>query len=150
MILSKSSENAIRLVFYVNEYKSEREYFHIKDIAQHLELPYFQLAKIANTLIKENILKSFRGPSGGIKLNKLSSQITLIQIIRPFEDKDFLNRCILGLGKCGTHNPCPIHNHWEETKHKFVHLFQNKTLQDLEGFDPTGNDFLKKFAPKMD
>ncbi len=150
MLLSKSSENAIRLVFYVNEFKSIQEYFHIKDIAKELELPYFQLAKIANTLIKENILKSFRGPSGGIRLGKTSDKITLIQIVRPFEDKDFLNTCILGLGKCGTHNPCPIHNHWEETKSKFVNLFQNKTLKDLEGFDPTGNEFLSKFASKMD
>jgi len=140
MLLSKASEYAIRLVFYLMDKKPDNKWVRIKTAARDLDLPYFQLAKIANTLIKENVLTSFTGPSGGVALKADPSELKLIQIIEPIEGKNVLQQCVLGLEKCGEENPCPIHQHWVETKRQILDLFDNRTLDQLRDtlpFEPT-------------
>jgi len=134
MLLSKSSENAVRLVFYLMN-NEDRYFYRIKIIARELDLPYFQLAKIAQVLIQKGILKSRTGPRGGIALKSDPEKVHLIDIVTPFEPKDFLDQCILGLGACGSHNPCPIHHYWKETKEKIAEMFNEKTLRDLKDQD---------------
>ncbi len=144
MLLSKSSENAIRLVFHLM--KNENKHFcRIKVIARELGLPYFQLAKIAQSLIQNGILISRTGPRGGVALNSDPEKLHLIDIVSPFEPENFLDQCILGLGVCGSHNPCPIHYYWKETKKKITEMFNEKTLQDLKHQDLLGE--INKITP---
>jgi Rrf2 family protein len=134
MLLSKASEDAIRLVFYLMDHDNE-DFVRIKTIAKELDLPYFQLAKIAQYLIQNGILVSRTGPKGGIVLKRKPDEIRLMDIVSSIEDKNFLNQCVLGIGSCGTHNPCPIHYYWEETKDKIIDMFQNRSLKELKKLD---------------
>ena len=51
MILSRSTEYAIRLIFYLSDRQPLPQYVRIKDVATDLDVSYYQLAKVANALI---------------------------------------------------------------------------------------------------
>ncbi len=129
MKLSKTSEYAIRLVFYLIDKPSE--YVRIKEVSKELNIKYFQLAKVANMLIHKKILTALTGKNGGVKLSKSPNEMYLIDIIIPIEGDDYFSRCLLGLGICGEHNPCPVHNEWKKAKGYVMHLFENKTLDQI-------------------
>ena len=129
MLLSKSSEYAIRLIFHL--YESGNRYSRLHVIADILEIPYYQLAKVANILIRKKLLDSHTGPRGGVRLNADVAQTTLIQIVEPFEGKDIFDRCVLGLMVCGSENPCPIHEYWKSTKLEIIDLFTEKSIKEL-------------------
>lgn len=132
MILSRSSEYAIRLIFYLIERQPLKQLARIRTVAEDLDVPYFQLAKVVNALKSEKILTSLTGPSGGIDLGERVESLTLLDIIRVFGDAEVLESCILGLSECSDQNPCPIHTIWKDVKGEIKEIFSNKTLGQLE------------------
>lgn len=132
MILSRSSEYAIRLIFYLIERQPLKQLVRIRAVAEDLNVPYFQLAKVVNALKSEKILTSLTGPSGGIDLGERVESLTLLDIIRVFGDAEVLESCILGLSECSDQNPCPIHTIWKGVKGEIKEIFSNKTLGQLE------------------
>ncbi len=132
MILSRSSEYAIRLIFYLSERQPLAQYVRIKDVAKDLDVSYHQLAKVANSLITNEILKSSTGPNGGIDLCDHANSLSLSVVLEIFGDDDIFDRCILGLHECSNENPCPIHTVWGETRGELKTTFFDKTLGDLK------------------
>ncbi|MFQ6604844.1 MAG: RrF2 family transcriptional regulator [Fidelibacterota bacterium] len=131
MLLSKASENAIKVIFFLMDHETDR-YFRLREIASELNLPYFQTAKLAQVLIRNNILASHTGPRGGVRLIKRPEDLKLIEIVVLMEGENFLDKCILGLSECGSGNPCPVHYVWKDTKAPIIEIFQNKSLADLK------------------
>ncbi len=132
MILSRASEYAIRLIFYLNDRQPMIKYVRIKDVAKDLDVSYYQLAKVANVLITNKILKSSTGPTGGINLCDNSSRLTLSIVIEIFGDSEIFDSCILGLKECSSVSPCPIHHAWGTTRGEMKAIFFEKTLGELK------------------
>ncbi|MBC8193501.1 MAG: Rrf2 family transcriptional regulator [Candidatus Marinimicrobia bacterium] len=132
MILSRATEYAIRLIFYLSDRQPLVKYIRIKDVAKDLDVPYYQLAKVANTLITNEILKSSTGPTGGIDLCDHANSLPLSVVLEIFGEKDIFDKCILGLKECSSENPCPIHNVWGTTRVELKATFFDKTLGELK------------------
>jgi len=132
MILSRASEYAIRLIFYLNEIQPLPKYVRIKDVAEELEVSYYQLAKVANVLISNEILKSSTGPTGGIDLCDHANDLTLSNIIEIFGDIGIFDRCVLGMKECSVDTPCPIHSAWGTTRDQMKTIFFEKTLGEMK------------------
>ncbi len=131
MLLTKTSENAIKMMFYLMDQNPD-EFIRIRSMAADLGLPYYQTAKIAQSLIRSEILNSYTGPNGGIQLNKDSRKIFLIDIIVLLEGVNFLNKCVLGLSECGSENPCAVHHLWKDVKEPIIDLFENQSLHEIK------------------
>ena len=136
MLLSKSSEYAIRLVFLILEKKNK--FIRLKNASETLQIPYYQLAKVANILMRKKILMSKTGPKGGVKTSFDPNKTTLEQIVQSFETGRIFDRCVLGLSVCSSDNPCPIHEYWKDTKQEIIYLFTNTSIQELINGKDTG------------
>ena len=132
MILSRATEYAIRLIFYLSDRQPLPQYVRIKDVAVDLEVSYFQLAKVANILITNEILKASTGPTGGIDLCDHANSLPLSVVLEIFGEKDIFDQCILGLPQCSDENPCPIHTVWGTTRRELRSTFFDKTLGELK------------------
>lgn len=132
MILSRTTEYAIRLIFHLSEKQPLAQYVRIKDVAKELNVSYNQLAKVANTLISNNILKSSTGPTGGIDLGDNISDLPMSKILEVFGQQNVFDECILGLHECSDQNPCPIHTVWGATRSELKAAFFNRTLGELQ------------------
>ena len=131
MLITKTSKNAIKMLFYLMDHDKDT-FIRIRSMAEDLELPYFQTAKIAQSLIRSEILASYTGPNGGVQIKKDPRNIHLIDIVIILEGINFLNKCILGISECGSENPCPVHHVWKETKQPIVEFFQKKNLCEIK------------------
>lgn len=134
MLLSKSSEYAIKLVFSLIYSNSDR-FVRIKEIAPDVGTSPFHLTKIAQKLTQAGIIKSYTGPNGGLTLLKRPEDIFIMDVIAPFEGNDIFNECILGIAECGGDNPCEIHSHWYDIKGQIKQLFLEKSFRDLLSSD---------------
>lgn len=130
MLLSKSSEYAIRLVFYL-VYSKDGGYVRIKEMAPTVGTSPFHLTKIAQKLTQAGIIQSYTGPNGGLSLTKKPEDIFLMDVIAPFEGEDIFSDCLLGIAACDSENPCQIHNHWYEIKGQIKKLFLEKSFKDI-------------------
>ncbi len=130
MLLSKSCEYGLRAALYVS--MSEKEgYVPIRVISSDLGMSAHFLTKILQQLTKAGILKSFRGPNGGIALARPASQVALIEVVEAIDGPELFRECMLGLPGCGERQPCPLHNKWMIERERLAALFATTTLDQL-------------------
>ncbi|MDX1439302.1 MAG: Rrf2 family transcriptional regulator [Rubricoccaceae bacterium] len=130
MLLSKTCEYGLRMAIYLasNDLSS---FVPIRNLSDTLGIPYHFLAKIAQTMIRSQILQSTRGPRGGVRLSRPPSQVSLHEIVNVLDGPGIFESCVLGLPECGIQQPCPLHNQWMSTREEIHALFAETSLEDL-------------------
>jgi Rrf2 family protein len=130
MILSRTSQYAVQALIYMATQPADTPVLN-KDIAAKLGVPAPYLTKILQSLVKGNLLFSFRGRLGGFCLREDGGKITLMQILLLTEGSAFTESCLLGLKKCSDATACPLHFKWVPVKTKIIELLQATTLEKL-------------------
>lgn len=130
MLLSKTCDYGIRAALYVAGHP-ESKYVPIGKISEELNISFHFLTKILQKLTQRNIMRSFKGPKGGVALARSAHSITLMDIIMAIEEPDFFHRCLLGLEQCLDDNPCPVHDEWKVIRKEIQSIFENTTLARL-------------------
>ena len=70
-MLSKTCKYAIRAVAYIAYKGNDSDVaVGVKKIKEDIDIPVSFLSKILQTLVRQSILKSYKGPSGGFVLAK--------------------------------------------------------------------------------
>ncbi len=57
----------------------------------------------------------------------------MIKIIEAIDGPDVFKACGLGLKKCSSTHPCPIHDVFKEIRDRFESMYRSNTLNDLCG-----------------
>jgi Rrf2 family protein len=100
-------------------------------MSDKLEISFHFLTKILQQLTAEGIMESFKGPNGGIRLNKNGNDVYLMDIVMSIDGPQLLTECALGLPGCGTKNPCPLHDKWAETRDSIRAMLEETSLTEL-------------------
>jgi len=103
----------------------------LKDIArrQDISLPY--IAHLISPLIKAGIVKSTRGPKGGLSLAKHPQNIRLSEVILLLEGPIAPAACIDNPKAC-SHTPlCAARDIWDEVGKATYRVLDSITLQEL-------------------
>lgn len=132
MHLSNTSQYAIRILSYIAKYGDDRLYS-AKELSDVLNISYKFLTKIMISLVNEKFVTSIKGREGGYKLNKSSSEIRVMDILNTFNEFEKTNQCLLGIGSCNETNKCALHDQWIVPKELIQKMFENSTLDKLEG-----------------
>ncbi len=142
-MFSKACEYAIRAVLYIAIKSTEGARLGLKEIAKEIDSPIPFTAKILQTLSREGIIASAKGPNGGFYLKPKSKPIPLSAIVKAIDGKDTLHECALGLKECSDRFPCPIHSEVRAYKDKLRDAMAEKTVQQLSKELGLGKTFLK-------
>ena len=110
-MLSKSCIYGIQAVLYLASQKPG-QYVSIREISSTLGISYPFLTKVLQQLTRSGLLKSLRGPHGGVVLTRSPAQITLAEIIAEIDGNGLFEACFLGLPTCDVDQPCPMHDCW--------------------------------------
>jgi Rrf2 family protein len=129
-MLSRSAEYAIRALSLL-AVRHENGALQSREIAADLGLPPQFLSKILRRLTATDLVTSQRGRSGGFRLNRPADQITLIELVMPFEHQWTGISCILGQAYCTDQVACPIHDEWVGIRKAMVDLLERTTLADV-------------------
>jgi Rrf2 family protein len=130
-VLSRSSEYAIRALTFLAQHERDGRHYLARDMAEQLGIPAPFLGKVLQPLVTRGILHSQRGRSGGFRLDRPASEITLVQIVEAQERLTAPNVCILGQRECDDAHACPLHGMWMQASHSFHARLNETTLQDM-------------------
>jgi Rrf2 family protein len=107
-MFSRACEYAIKIMFYIAEKEKESKRTGLKEVTEAIASPEAFTAKILQQLVKNKLLVSFKGPSGGFELVK--KDIKMVDIVRAIDGDKILENCVLGLAECSGQNPCHVHD----------------------------------------
>jgi Rrf2 family protein len=140
-MLSNTSRYAVRALIYLAINKSNEQKIGIKKIAEDLDIPSPFLGKILQTLAKQKVLNSTKGPNGGFSISDKSQELSLITIIKIIDGDDLFDRCLISDKSCTemAGNPCSIHKHYEPIRENLRKMFEEHTIRQLaEEFKTSG------------
>lgn len=132
MQLNSTSKYAVRILSYIAN-NHEQRLLSAKEISEVLNIPYKFLTKIMTELVKSDFIISIRGREGGYKLSRSAASITIMQILNQFNELTTQNQCVLGIGLCDGNNKCAMHDQWVKPKKLMQKMFEETTLENLEG-----------------
>lgn len=103
----------------------------LKDIArqQHISLAY--LEHIITPLIAGGILRSTKGPRGGVSLARKPGDIKLIEITQLLEGPMVPVECVDNPDVCDRSGDCAARDVWGRLKEAMDGVLGSTTLQDL-------------------
>ena len=148
MIFSKSFGYAVRGVLYIAVMQDEKKYVHVEEIASSLMVPRHFMGKILKRLVKEKLIASSKGPSGGFTVNDSTLDLPLIRLVDITDGLQGFGNCVLRVKACNEANPCPLHYQVEGVKHKLKSMLYETTIGDLLKEDK--KDFINSISTGFD
>ncbi len=144
-MFSKACEYAIRATLYVAEKSLEGKRVSLKDIAEAIDSPVAFTAKILQQLVRNHVMISVMGPTGGFEIErKKLDTIRLSQIVDAIDGDAIYRGCGLGLKECNAAKPCPVHDKFAKIRDDLKDMLENTSLYELAAGLEVGLTFLKR------
>ncbi len=129
MIYSKACEYGIRALTHLARQPSQLAV--VRDISDAEGIPHYFLGKILQTMAKEGLVMSTKGPGGGFKLAQPAEEVTLYDIKGAIDGVDDLHECAVGLAECNDEMPCPLHDTFKPLRESIRAYLQETTLATM-------------------
>jgi len=109
-----------------------------KEIAEEYNIPLELLAKVLQTLAKNELIESHNGPKGGYALARRAHLITIAQILESIEGPLGITDCSHEKDGelCMQRENCHIRTPLLKVQDSIAQLLNNMTLQDMMGGTP--------------
>ncbi|SNC67079.1 transcriptional regulator, BadM/Rrf2 family [Hymenobacter gelipurpurascens] len=145
-MFSKACEYGIRAAIYIGQQSKDfGRRVGLKDIAAEIDSPEAFTAKVLQQLVREQLVTSVKGPTGGFELTAEQLRtVTLKQIVLAIDGPDMLQGCALGLRQCSAKQPCPMHYQFLPIRDQLNELLRTHTVGELAGKMHEGLSFLKQ------
>lgn len=138
MLYRRSAQLALQALFFLAFEHSPRPRL-VRDIATALGVQAPYLTKIFQQLQRVGLVRTVRGPRGGVRLQRPADQIKVWDVISALEPVDTFEECLLGLTRCSDRNPCPLHNLWAPIRAQLLAMLQTKNVLELAEESRRGN-----------
>lgn len=119
-LVTRNTDYALRAICYIAK---QNKIVTVTELVKALGVPRPFMRKILQQLSKEKILESYKGQSGGFKLELLPKEIFVIKIMRIFQGPVGLNGCFLKKDICPNKGKCVLR--------KKIHRIENNVLTQL-------------------
>lgn len=130
-MLSLTCKTAIKAVIYLATKFESGEKAGVKEIAEYIDASEHTVGKVLQTLVKENVINSAKGPTGGFYMNARQLIQPIINVVLAIDGKEVFNQCGLGLSKCSEKHPCPFHDDFKPIRDQFKKMCSEKRVADL-------------------
>jgi Rrf2 family protein len=134
-MISRSASYAIRSLSFLSA-SPDGPWELRETIAEGTGVPPSFLGKILRTLVAEGILESRRGRRGGFRLARDPREITLLDVVEPFDHLRALQRCLLDRPSCAHAAPCALHARWRPVRDAVLETLRQTRLVDLRQQPP--------------
>lgn len=103
----------------------------LKDIARRQGISAQYLEHLVAPLIRAGVLRSVRGPRGGIVLAVPPEQVTVGRVIQVLEGSVAPVECVDDPGICARSERCAARDVWSDIKAAVTGVLESVTLKDL-------------------
>jgi len=130
-MLSLTCKTAIKAVIYLASKFESGDKAGIKEIAKSIDASEHTVGKLLQTLVKERVINSIKGPNGGFYITAKQKSQPIINIVEAIDGRELFNECGLGFNKCSSSHPCPLHDDYKPVRDRFEKMCREKKLNDL-------------------
>jgi Rrf2 family iron-sulfur cluster assembly transcriptional regulator len=109
---------------------ADREPVTLSDISVRQDISLSYLEQLFARLRRSELVQSVRGPGGGYRLGKATSQIAIVDIIDAVDESVDATRCH-GRGNCQHGETCLTHYLWEDLSQQIHDFLRGISLEDL-------------------
>lgn len=136
----KRAQNAIAAVSYLAGLDAESPPASSQVIAQSRKLPKPLVAKVLTILSQAGLVTGSPGPGGGYRLSRPAAEVSLLDVVRHFEQVDTPAMCPLGPDWCGKKEEnCPLHEQLIELHESTLKSLANTTFAGFKITGPMGH-----------
>lgn len=129
-MLSLGCKASIKAVIFLATQKVGAPRPGMAEIAHHIGENVHTVGKLLQKLVKADIIKSAKGPSGGFYITEGQLDARLLVIVQAIDGPDIFNQCGLGLSKCSATTPCPLHFQYKPIRDGFENICKLNTIRD--------------------
>lgn len=145
MMFSKACEYGIRATLYIAQKSLEMERVSLKDISSEIDSPEAFTAKILQQLVKNKIVISIKGPTGGFEIDPVQLEaVKLNQIVDAIDGDAIYVGCGLGLKECNENRPCPVHDKFKKIRDDLKSMLEHTSIYELATSLKGGVTYLKR------
>ncbi len=127
MQLNKFTDYALRILMYIAQPKEEP--YNIAELANELQVSENHAMKIVHFMAKQDWLITTRGRGGGIRLNPLTLNIPLGQIVRILQQDSQVVEC--NTPPCVMRSNCGLKGILDHAVDQFYNSLDQYTLSDV-------------------
>src|SRR5215469_2018631 len=132
-MLSLTCKTAIKAVIYLSTITDPGKRPGIGEIARAINANEHTVGKLLQTLVKQKVINSVKGPSGGFYITAEQQLAPAMAIVEAIDGIGAFTECGLGLKKCSALHPCPIHYDYQKGRDLLENLFRTRRIIDLCG-----------------
>ena len=132
-MLSRTGTYALQATLYLAG-RADRGAIPASEIAAELQAPAQYMGKVLRRLAGIGLLESTRGVRGGYRLVALPAEISVADVVNPFDGYEPPKACLMG-GRCNLDDPCSAHARrleWIEAQRQ---ILRNTTIAELLSSD---------------
>lgn len=142
-MFSKTCEYALRALIYIYNQNQECTCnIGIDEVSEAIKSPRHFTAKILQTLSRQHIISSMKGPTGGFFLTEKQAQTNILELVKAIDGPKIYAGCLLGLESCNERHPCPMHEQFKPIREKILILLENNTVASIAKRLDETNTFL--------
>ena len=128
-LITKEIDYAVRALCHVAQEENLKA--PVNKLAEELNIPRAFLRKILQTLQKNGILKSYKGPNGGFLLALSPEEILLFDVIEIFQGPVKLNECLFKKRICRDIRACVLKGKIDNIERRVVSELKSITIASL-------------------
>ncbi len=128
--LTKLTDYGIVLMTHLAVYQDRR--WNSADLASETHLPSPMVSKILKHLARAGLLDSKRGASGGYRLHKRASDVSVVDIIAALDGPIALTECSDETSdECSYEAICRVKSHWQRINTALKEALMSVTLEEM-------------------
>jgi len=109
-MITKEADYAIRAILFLSKTAGNGKPMSSAELSKEMNIPYRFMRRIGLRLQKSGFIESRKGKGGGIRLARPSSQISILEVLREFDEGGLkLNACLKEETPCFRSGECPVH-----------------------------------------
>jgi FeS assembly SUF system regulator len=95
----------------------------------HLELP--TVSKVLKMLTRSSLVKSFRGASGGYRVEMAPDDISVADVIAAIEGPIAMTECSIHEGRCSVEANCNARDNWQKISRAVAGALERISLAEM-------------------
>jgi len=139
MRLTTKGKYAVTALLDLSLHQSDKEFISLSKIAARQDMPISYLEQLFRNLRKAGIVEAARGPTGGYRLSRHSSEINVSEVVASVEGAMDATQCG-GASDCHAGTRCLAHDLWSELNSQVDNFLISKSLEDVIANERSSQD----------
>ena len=129
--LSKKADYALIAMKHLARKRSGAASTSARDIAEHYDIPIELMAKVLQRLVRTGLLVSTQGTRGGYTLGRLSSSISMADVIQAIDGPFTVTACSTDKHDCEQYGKCSVRDSLWQIRERILEALDTVSLAEM-------------------